>query len=146
MSPVWDINTGFGGSGDVRDGPPLFRAYCVTEGPFADLEVEDIYEPHCLLRGFDENLEDFRQDLNPETLMTLLLSPDYQSVNLGLEHGSHNAIPKSVNRDFSLHTTPFGSTSSRSMKMETLLIVVYRLYLLPSSYTTRSDVVKMAAD
>lgn len=135
MSPVWDINTGFGGSGDVRDGPPLFKAYYVTEGPFASLEVhyfEDIYEPHCLLKGFDENLEDFRQDLNSETLMTLLLSPDYQSVNLGLEHGPHNAIPKSVNGDFSLHTTPFGSTSSRSMKMETLLIVVYRL--LSSSF------------
>lgn len=122
LSPVWDINTGFGGTGDVRHGPPVFKAYCVTEGPFAKLEVlyfEDVHKPHCLLRGFDENLEEFRQDLNPESLMTLLLSPDYQSINLGLEHGPHLAIPKSVNGDFSLHTAPFGNLSSHSIKMRT---------------------------
>ena len=55
LSPVWDISTGFGGTWDVRDRPPVFKAYCVTEGPFANLEVpyfEDIHEPHCLLRRF----------------------------------------------------------------------------------------------
>ena len=114
MSPVWDIETGFGGSGNVGVGSPVFKAHCVTEGPFANLEVpyfEDVYEPHCLLRGFDENLEESRQQLNPETLMKLLLSPDYRSINLGLEHGPHVAIPKSINGDFSLHTAPFGKQS-----------------------------------
>lgn len=111
MSPIWDVETGFGGSGNVEVGSPVFKAHCVTEGPFANLEVpyfEDIYQPHCLLRGFDENLEDFRLELKPESLMNLLLSPDYRSINLGLEHGPHVAIPKSINGDFSLHTAPFG--------------------------------------
>ena len=149
MSPVWDINTGFGGTGDIKAGPPVFKAYCVTEGPFANLEVPyfgDIYHPHCLLRGFDKNLEDFRQDLNPETLMRLLLSPDYQSLNLGLEDGPHVAIPKSINGDFSLHTAPFGNQCSHSMHMRMRLIVVCRPCLLPPSHTARSYVVEVATN
>jgi len=125
MSPVWDIKTGFGGNGNVGVGSPVFKAHCVTEGPFANLEVpyyEDIYEPHCLLRGFDENLEDFRLELHPETLMKLLLSPDYRSINLGLEHGPHVAIPKSINGDFSIHTAPFGKRRRCSTQMRYGLI------------------------
>ncbi|KAL8710083.1 MAG: hypothetical protein Q9225_007361, partial [Loekoesia sp. 1 TL-2023] len=110
LSPVWDDKTGFGGTGNASTGTPIFKAYCVTEGPFAGLEVpyfEDIYKPHCLLRGFDGNLKDFRERIHPGALMDLLLSPDYSSLNLGLEHGPHVAIPQSVNGDFSLHTAPF---------------------------------------
>ena len=111
MSPIWDVETGFGGNGNAEVGTAFLKAHCVTEGPFANFEVpyiDDKYQPHCLLRGFDEHLENFRQDLKPDSLMKLLLSPDFQSINLGLEHGPHAAIPKSINGDFSLHTAPFG--------------------------------------
>ena len=93
-------------------GPPVFDAYCVTEGPFARLEIpyfEDIYKPHCLLRGFDENITEYRKDLHPEVLEKLLLSGNYETLNLGLENGPHIAIPKTINGDFSLHTAPSGS-------------------------------------
>jgi len=53
-SPVWDTVTGFGGDGNTSVGRPVFNAHCVTEGPFAGLEVpyyEHIHQRHCLLRG-----------------------------------------------------------------------------------------------
>ena len=112
MAPIWDSGTGFGGNGNTSQGPAVFKAYCVTEGPFAHLQVpyfETIHQPHCLLRGFDENLTGFRNALRPESLQKLLLSDDYESLNLGLENGPHIAIPKSINGDFSLHTAPFGT-------------------------------------
>ena len=119
-SPVWDTTTGFGGNGNTSVGHPIFDAYCVTEGPFGRLEVpyfEHIYQPHCLLRGFDEHLTDFRTELKPEALEKLLLSEDYDTINLGLEHGPHIAIPKSINGDFSLHTAPSGKGPLQSDNM-----------------------------
>ncbi|MDI1484948.1 MAG: hypothetical protein OHK93_000082 [Ramalina farinacea] len=98
-----------GSDGDVTAGEPLFNAQCVSDGPFAGLEVlyfEDIYRPHCLLRGFDKRLVEFRDALRPEALQELLSATDYRSLNLGLENGPHIAIPKSVNGDFSLHSAP----------------------------------------
>lgn len=115
MSPVWDIKTGFGGNGNVAVGAPVFKAHCVTEGPFANLEVpylDKVYRPHCLLRGFDEDHEELRRELHPGRLMELLLSPDYSGINLGLEHGPHNAIPRSINGDFSVFTAPYGKHRS----------------------------------
>ena len=110
-SPVWNVETGFGGNGNFSVGHPVLKAHCVTEGPFAGLEVlyfENIYQPHCLLRGFDKPPKSFRRELQPKALLKLLLSPDYDSINLGLEHGPHNAIPRSINGDFSLQMAPFG--------------------------------------
>lgn len=100
-------------------GRPIFGGYCVTEGPFAGLEVpyfEHIYQPHCLTRGFEsgERLISLRGDLKPEALNKLLQLSDYNSFNLGLENGPHVAIPRSVNGDFSLHTAPAGNISLRA--------------------------------
>lgn len=114
IAPVWDTDTGFGGNGDSSSGESAFKGYCVTDGPFARLEVpyfEHIYRPHCLLRGFDVHLSEYRSELKPEALERLLRSPDYDTLNLGLENGPHIAIPKSINGDFSLHTAPSGRTS-----------------------------------
>lgn len=124
-SPIWAIDTGFGGNGNTSHGAAVFQAYCVTEGPFAYLHVpyfENIYRPHCLLRGFDQNLTNFRDALKPESLQDLLLSQDYDKLNLGLENGPHVAIPKSINGDFSLHTAPFGIHHHLDLKRGLLLI------------------------
>lgn len=94
-------------------GPAYFNGYCVTDGPFAMLEIpylEDIHLPHCLLRGFENSssLASLGEALSPATLEALLASADYETFNLGLENGPHIAIPRSINGDFSLHTAPFG--------------------------------------
>lgn len=147
-SPIWDTDTGFGGDGNSSVSSAVFNAYCVTEGPFAHLEVpyyEHIYQPHCLLRGFDEHLEDFRDQLKPEALEKLLLSADYDTINLGLENGPHVAIPKSINGDFSLHTAPSGNKFCRAA-YETTAYPLHRSSILPPSYAARSHVVALAAD
>ena len=111
IAPIWDPESGFGGNGNSSIGKAVFKGYCVTDGPFAGLQIpyfEHIYQPHCLLRGFDEHLSKYRSDLSPEALDSLLLAPDYETLNLGLENGPHIAIPRSVNGDFSLHTAPSG--------------------------------------
>ena len=150
-SPVWDLEYGFGGSGNTSMRPAVFDAYCVTDGPFAWLEVpyfEDIYRPHCLLRGFDETLVDFRDALRPEALQELLMIEDYDSFNLGLENGPHIAIPKSIHGDFSLHTAPFGISPALTPRLRLLRLMntdnVFRSGLLPPPYTAGSHVVALA--
>lgn len=127
MSPVWDESVGFGGNGNRSLGDPVFKAHCVDQGPFAKLEVpyfEDIYKPHCLLRGFEsgESLAELGAEFKPEALDRLLLTNDYNAFNLGLENGPHIAIPKSINGDFSLHTAPFGKLSKRLCLLLKVLI------------------------
>ena len=82
LSPIWDVDLGFGGDGDSSKGERIFDAYCVAEGPFAGWEVpyfENVYHPHCLLRGFDEHLADFRSALTPEAVDKILDSRDYEA-------------------------------------------------------------------
>ncbi|KAL9005489.1 MAG: hypothetical protein Q9188_001726 [Gyalolechia gomerana] len=137
LSPVWDESVGFGGNGNRSLGDPVFKAHCVDQGPFAKLEVpyfEDIYKPHCLLRGFEsgESLAELGAEFKPEALDRLLLTNDYNAFNLGLENGPHIAIPKSINGDFSLHTAPFGKLSK---KLRLLLKVFIGQILYFSSIT-----------
>ena len=82
--------------------------------------LEDIYLPHCLLRGFENSssLVSLGKSLSPSTLEALLASADYETFNLGLENGPHIAIPRSINGDFSLHTAPFGKIPSDTWDVE----------------------------
>ena len=112
-APVWSSDLGFGGDGNRQHEQNLLNAHCVTDGPFANLNIpyiEDIYYPHCLSRGFETkyNLSIQGEFLRPEYIEKLLANDDYEEFNLGMEHGPHIAIPKSVNGDFSVHTAPFG--------------------------------------
>lgn len=133
-------------------GHPILNAYCVTEGPFARLEVpyfEHMYQPHCLLRGFesDEKLMALRIALKPETLSEMLQLSEYNSLNLGLENGPHNAIPRSINGDFSLQTAPSGKMSTPynlSTCARAFTKPVNRPCVLPPSHPARPNVVAMA--
>ncbi|KAL8934942.1 MAG: hypothetical protein Q9216_005659 [Gyalolechia sp. 2 TL-2023] len=145
-SPVWDEDVGFGGNGNQNSGDAIFKAYCVDQGPFAKLEVpyfEDVYKPHCLLRGFEsgESLARLGLELSPEALDRLFLTNDYNAFNLGLENGPHIAIPKSINGDFSLHTAPFGKLSGRLFSLCKVLNkqIQYSSFIIPNSTVCGGD-------
>ncbi|CAF9916149.1 MAG: hypothetical protein ALECFALPRED_010534 [Alectoria fallacina] len=100
-SPVWDGETGFGGDGNPRKGESIAQGHCIENGPFTELEVpyfDMIYHPHCLSRGFQsgQGLKNLSSKLSPEALDNILESRDYDTFNLGLEHGAHLAVPRSL--------------------------------------------------
>lgn len=117
-SPVWDSETGFGGNGNENADISVGQGRCVTDGPFANLSV--IYfsaerAPHCLSRGFAEGeiLERrFGARVHPEALEAILREPNYNTFNLRLEAGPHDAVPRGVNGDFSRETAPNGKWRS----------------------------------
>ena len=112
-SPIWDNYTGFGGNGNSSDDKSVAYGYCVTDGPFARLTaliwgVED--KPHCFSRGFanHDKVKKFGLRVSPQALEKMLEKADYDSFNIGLELGPHNAIPKTVRGDFYRVTAPYG--------------------------------------
>ena len=112
-APVWDPENGFGGNGDPDVGESIVKGHCVTDGPFAMLEVlylKSELKPHCLSRGFESGtaLAQLGQGLRPQVLEDLLAMGDYETFNLGLEDGPHISIPRSIRGDFSLFTAPYG--------------------------------------
>ena len=95
---MWDTETGFGGNGNKSAETSVFHSNCVTDGPFAGLEVLYMrysYLPHCLSRGFEstEALKRLRVKVKPEALDELLRESHYEAFNLGLEDGPHSVIP-----------------------------------------------------
>jgi len=111
-SPIWDGETGFGGNGDKNGEKSVAYGHCVTDGPFANLTVQYFgteYGAHCLSRGFihgDRLDRVFGSKVRPEALEAVLLEPDYESFNLKLEEGPHNAIPRAIRGDFFRVTAP----------------------------------------
>ena len=83
----------------------------MLEVPYLDSD----FEPHCLSRRFESSdiLLRLGQSLQPKAVEELLNKPDYESLNLGLESGPHNAIPQSIRGDFSLFTAPSGLLNLR---------------------------------
>jgi len=110
-SPVWDTETGFGGNGHgeiaVGDGR------CLTDGPFANFQA--LYfgaknQTHCLSRGFRSGADldvECGQKIRPDALEKVLRLPDYDALNIGIEHGPHDAIPHGVRGDFIKVTAPY---------------------------------------
>lgn len=114
LSPIWDSDIGFGGNGNSSDERSVAYGYCVTDGPFARLTaliwgVED--KPHCLSRGFatHEKVKKLGSQVSPEALEKMLEEDNYDSFNIGLEYGPHNAIPKTIRGDFYRVTAPYGT-------------------------------------
>ena len=115
QSPVWDVQEGFGGSGNISFGESHFEGYCVTEGPFANLEIPYAkldYSPHCLSRGFVDSdaLVITSQNVTPKAVEAVLHKSDYEEFLLELEDGPHLSIPKTVRGDFVLFSAPAGKT------------------------------------
>ena len=114
-APVWAEEDGFGGNGNrsATSGDPIRSGYCVSDGPFADLQVlyyGPFYRPHCLSRGFEHGRKLDRDStrVKPEMIESLMKCNDYESFNLQLEDGPHMSIPRTVNGDFALFTAPYG--------------------------------------
>jgi tyrosinase len=72
--------------------------------------MDKIFYPHCLSRGFVDDVELKEQGdlVRPEAIDKLMEISDYNSFNLGLENTAHLAIPRSIRGDFSLLTAPSG--------------------------------------
>ena len=149
QAPIWNSDLGFGGNGDEKDGESI-HGHCVTDGPFAKLEVlyvEKIPYRHCLSRGFatGRNLTRFSDALRPASLEKLLRVPDYATFNLGVEDGPHLSIPRTVHGDFSTVTAPAGIQSSASILCRLRANQTYRSCFLPPSHAARPAVVEVAA-
>jgi tyrosinase len=118
QAPIWDAEHGFGTTGDAtQSDQAIVQGYCVVDGPFKDFEIpymDEIHYPHCLSRGFleGEALRNQSTMLRPDMIEGLLSLKDYSAFNLGLEHGPHLVIPRSIRGDFSLLTAPSGMTLS----------------------------------
>ncbi|KAJ4366488.1 hypothetical protein N0V83_008124 [Neocucurbitaria cava] len=117
-APIWDGEHGFGSTGvPDKSARAILSGYCVTDGPFKDIMIpylDEKHYPHCLSRGFlqGEELKNQSMMISPDALESLLSLDDYESFNLGLEHGPHLAIPRSIRGDFSLLTAPSGKLLS----------------------------------
>ncbi|CAD6442792.1 2d33d938-1230-4a59-9b30-9b90f88d4d87 [Sclerotinia trifoliorum] len=111
-SPIWDSTTGFGGNGNKDSDRSVGYGHCITDGPFANrtlLYFGAEYGAHCLSRGFihgDHLRAVFGLKVQPEALEAVLLESDYESFNLKLEEGPHNAIPRAIRGDFLRVTAP----------------------------------------
>ena len=112
---------GFGGNGNSSGAITFGHGSCVIDGPFAGLTAlfystgENV---PCLSRGLRSG-EDFRRlcsdKIRPDIIETLLRSQDYESFNLGLEHGAHRVIPNCVQGDWLSFTSPYGIYYHRAM-------------------------------
>ena len=113
-SPVWDADLGFGGDGNRSDAESVAYGYCVTEGPFARLQVVNYgrdRNPHCLSRGFLLDREELLargESVSPRALEHLLQEENYAAFALALEQGAHDTVPFTVRGDFYKFTAPNG--------------------------------------
>ncbi|KAH8596220.1 hypothetical protein B0O99DRAFT_571195 [Bisporella sp. PMI_857] len=114
ISPVFSNITGFGGNGDANAPKSVSDGHCVTDGPFANLQLP-LYEgddhAHCLSRGFkfDQKIIHGKisgEYVRPSVVEEILSLPDYESFFLALERHPHNAIPTGIRGDFMGFTAP----------------------------------------
>lgn len=134
LAPVWDSELGFGGNGNSSD-VSGFRGFCVTDGPFARLQVLFIGRmeaPHCLSRSFlsGENLTVYAERIRPAALEKLLKASSYEEFNLALETGPHLSLPFSIHGDFSVPTTPQGMRSDFTFDMFADVLYLDPLFFL----------------
>lgn len=109
-APVWSPSDGFGGDGHGTCDKAFLRGCCVTDGPFANLQVAP-GGVHCLTRGFEGDVEkriELSRKARPSAIAHILNAQDYEDFNLRLEAGLHAVIPEFVGGDFALFWAPFG--------------------------------------
>ena len=112
QSPVFDPDTGFGGDGNRFGRKSVGEGYCVTDGPFAGLELPYFNgndHLHCLSRGFQNgNLSGSLpgEKIQPKAIEGISREPDYESFLLALERAPRNEIPNGIGGDFIKSTAP----------------------------------------
>jgi len=109
-SPIWNIDS-FGGNGDPSDSLSVGGGHCVTDGPFAGLEIvfyDDDYHPHCLSRNFESGqaMRNLGKLVRPEAIAEIMEEDDYEAFTSRLEHNAHHFLSASVRGDFSKFTGP----------------------------------------
>jgi tyrosinase len=120
---VFNDVEGFGGNGDSSTPPSVGDGHCVTDGPFADLELQYYdrrHQVHCLSRGFltEDLVSRYTSNaINASVMSGLLGETDYYSFTLNLEEGPHAAIPSTILGDFSTFTAPNGKKPFRILGM-----------------------------
>ena len=117
QAPVWDTTYGFGGNGNSSAKKSVAFGHCLTEGPFANLELlhygsTNRTHRHCLSRGFlpHEEAQRYAALNSPEYIERILRVVDYEEFFSELEFNSHNAIPGFVRGDFYDVTAPNGES------------------------------------
>ncbi|KAF2749222.1 monooxygenase [Sporormia fimetaria CBS 119925] len=111
-SPIFSPRTGFGGNGSPSlSTESILDGYCVSTGPFSFTPIpylDDEFHPHCLSRGWldGDELREQAWELRPEAVDALMAEERYEGFNLGLEHGPHLAVPRTIGGDFLLLTAP----------------------------------------
>jgi hypothetical protein len=148
-APVWSSDIGFGTDGNITDRESI-HGHCVTDGPFANLEVlyvEQYPYPHCLSREFakGEALRNFSRAIEPAALHALMRIGTYEDFNLAVEDGPHLSIPRFVHGDFSTITAPAGKSFLLHLRWclgECLMI--FRSGVLSTSCAARSSLVEVA--
>ncbi|KAL9610184.1 MAG: hypothetical protein Q9167_005088 [Letrouitia subvulpina] len=108
-APIWDPIIGIGGNGEGSES--VGEGRCVTNGPFADIEVmfyDSGVQPHCLSRGFPKNreLEELGKLVRPENINELMKRSDYGIFARELEERAHKFLTHTVRGDLSRFTGP----------------------------------------
>ena len=117
-SPVFDTALGFGANGNISRPVADHDAFCVDQGPFANLQTRYYGEAHhegirlvsnCLSRNFANHTGRGHFSgtaLSPEYVNSILSIDDYIGFLTAVEYGPHDAIPIGVGGDFKSMTAP----------------------------------------
>ncbi|KZZ99247.1 putative domain, di-copper centre [Beauveria brongniartii RCEF 3172] len=106
-SPIWDPDTGFGGSGDPAGELTVGWGSCVPNGPFRDYKVlfyDFVLKLHCLSRGFGRcfgrNGTWSGEPFKPSVIQQVMEQETFANFSAALETGPHDAVPNNVCGDF----------------------------------------------
>lgn len=112
---MWDSVYGFGGNGNSSAEKSVAYGHCVTDGPFANLELLYWGNPskvhkHCLSRGFVsvEEARKYVPFISPTHVDKTLALAEYSDFYVKLEFDSHNTLPNFIRGEFYDFTAPNG--------------------------------------
>ena len=93
-APVWNIITGLGGNGDIASASSVGDGYCVSDGPFSNIDVmyyDGEYQPHCISRNFpkEERLNELGELVHPDVINDLMREDHYATFAAELEKRAH---------------------------------------------------------
>ncbi|KAM4063785.1 tyrosinase [Hirsutella rhossiliensis] len=114
-SDVFSATVGFGGNGNASSKQGVDEAFCVTDGPFANLTLtfasSSFVDPkiHCLSRRFHDGQIEGRiagDQAKPAVIEQILGQEDYDRFLVQLQSGPSQSISASIGGDFSQYSGP----------------------------------------